>query len=161
MFSQGLFDLFLLRLRGLPIDFARNFLEIIEKFTHDEMRHTTQRMCLSSSCAHVFSDFQRLSPTFQFQRKVHVSALLHSIFSIPQSTKQQTHVDQTGEIFARFPTVSLLSRRRTEISSGEADLIPTFGTKTPQKCNVDPRRRARAILVFSMLLTNFLCRLLA
>ena len=39
----------MLRSRDLPVEFARNSLEIIQKLTHDEMRHTTHRMCISSS----------------------------------------------------------------------------------------------------------------
>ena len=39
MISQGCFDVFVLRSSDLPIDFVRNPLTIIEKFTHNEMRH--------------------------------------------------------------------------------------------------------------------------
>ena len=40
---------------------SRNLLEIIEKLTHDETRQTTQRMCLTSSCAHFVVIFQSIS----------------------------------------------------------------------------------------------------
>ena len=57
LISQGLFDFFVLRSRDYPsISFEIQW-KNGEKFTLDEMRHTTRRMCLSSSRAH-FSVFQ-------------------------------------------------------------------------------------------------------